>query len=298
MVAIVYSPDFLRHLTGRGHAERPERVKVTATALENSGLPLIWLSPRLATLEELAWVHSPAYLQEVQDLAQSGGGLLDPDTPVSPASFEIARLSAGAWLVGVDQVVDQGISTFVLARPPGHHARPQAGMGFCIFANAALAAFYALRTKNLSRVAILDWDVHHGNGTQEIVEQHPQLAYCSLHQSPCYPGTGEATETGLDHNVLNIPLPPGSNGADYQQAFTEKVLPFLRKINPELLIISAGFDANRQDPLASMALEPEDFAKFTSQCLTITPQLLLGLEGGYHLASLSQSVVSVIRVLV
>ncbi len=296
MVAIVYSEKFLLHETGRHHPERPARVSACAEALR--GLPLDWLAPRLASLEELAWIHPRSYLSQVEHLAQKGGGMLDADTPLSPASYEVARFSAGAWLVGVDQVVDHKTSTFVLARPPGHHARPDQGMGFCIFGNAALAAYYAIKVKKLNRVAVLDWDVHHGNGTQEMLENQPQMAYCSLHQLPCYPGTGFAQEEGLYKNILNIPLAAGTSRPAYRQVFSQPVIPFLAEFAPDLLIISAGFDATRADPLAQMLLEPEDYAYFTQQCLAITPQLLIGLEGGYDLDALSQSVVQVVQTLI
>lgn len=296
MVAIIYSPDFLNHRVARSHPEQTRRVEVCATALRQ--VPsLTWLEPRPVTLEELTWIHSAEYIAQVQALAQRGGGMLDADTAVSRESYEVALLAAGGWLVGVDWVLTQRDSAFVLARPPGHHARPHQGMGFCIFGNAALAAHYAYKVKAMGRVAVLDWDVHHGNGTQEMLEQHPQFAYCSLHQYPAYPGTGTTEERGAYDNVLNIPLPPLSDSAVYRQAFTEQVIPFLKKFAPDLLIISAGFDATRADPLAQMLLEPEDYRFFTEQCRALTPHLLLGLEGGYDLEALSQSVVEVITAL-
>ncbi|WP_218079653.1 histone deacetylase family protein [Anthocerotibacter panamensis] len=299
MVAIVYSEIFLKHLTGRGHAERPDRVRFCVKALQSApfAAQLVWLPPREATIEELSWIHRPDYIREVAALCAQGGGRLDEDTPVSADSYDVALLAAGAWLVGVDQVVDQGISTFALARPPGHHARPADGMGFCIFSNAALAAHYAARVKGLERVAVFDWDVHHGNGTQEILETDPRFAYCSMHQSPCYPGTGMVEQTGRYHNVLNIPLPPGRTGLDYCEAFDRQVAPFLKNFDPQLLIISAGFDANRADPLASMALTPMDYRDLTIRCLALQPALMVGLEGGYDLAATSQSVLQVTEAL-
>jgi len=299
-VTVVYSPKFLEHDMGAGHPEQPQRVAVCAAYLEAASFheQLLWLSPRMATLEELSWVHSPSYIELIQALAQRGGGHLDADTYVGPASYEIALLSAGGWLVGVDQVVDHYTSTFVLARPPGHHAERQRGMGFCLFSNAALAAEYALREKGLSRVAIFDWDVHHGNGTQSIVEQDPRIAYCSIHEIGNYPGTGDRSEEGPYQNVLNIPLPARSSRLEYLTAFDQEVRPFLERFQPQLLIVSAGFDATRADPLANMALEPEDFGTLTERCLQITPQLLLGLEGGYDLEALGNSVVQVVGALV
>jgi acetoin utilization deacetylase AcuC-like enzyme len=161
-----------------------------------------------------------------------------------------------------------------------------------------LAAQYALRVKGLSRVAIFDWDVHHGNGTQSIVEQDPRIAYCSIHELGNYPGTGHRNEEGAYQNVLNIPLPPHSGKLEYLTAFDQEIYPFLERFQPQLLIISAGFDANRADPLANMTLEPEDFGTLTERCLQITPQVMLGLEGGYDLEALANSVVSVVAALV
>jgi acetoin utilization deacetylase AcuC-like enzyme len=165
-------------------------------------------------------------------------------------------------------------------------------MGFCLFSNAAIAAYYALEQPGIHRVAILDWDVHHGNGTQDIVETDARIAYCSLHQSPCYPGTGKASERGSYKNVLNLPMSPGSRVAEYQAMFEQRVMPFLKEFQPDLLIVSAGYDANADDPLAGIALEPEDFGVFTKYCLQLTPRIVFGLEGGYHLTALAQSVVA------
>lgn len=176
-------------------------------------------------------------------------------------------------------------------------------MGFCLFSNAALAAFYALKQPNIERVAILDWDVHHGNGTQALVQDQAEIVYCSLHQSPCYPGTGYPEERGLHQNVLNIPMAAGSVGADYQQAFEQQVIPFIRQFQPNLLIVSAGYDANQADPLAGISLEPEDFAQFTQYCLSLGEdseqsafdyRIVLGLEGGYDYKALSESVLATI----
>jgi acetoin utilization deacetylase AcuC-like enzyme len=240
-------------------------------------------------------IHSFAYIKTVQEIANNGGGLLDADTPISPRSYDIALLAVSAWLDGVDQVLATQNPAFVLARPPGHHAERNTGMGFCLFSNAAIASFYALQQPGIQRVAILDWDVHHGNGTQEIVENNSQIAYCSLHQSPCYPGTGKATEQGKHNNVLNLPMPPGSTLADYQPLFEQKVMPFFQNFQPDLLIISAGYDANADDPLAGISLNPEDYGLFTHYCLQLTRRIVFGLEGGYHLTALAQSVVATIE---
>jgi acetoin utilization deacetylase AcuC-like enzyme len=206
----------------------------------------------------------------------------------------VALLAVSAWLDGVDCALREGQPAFVLARPPGHHALSDRGMGFCLFANAAIAAHYALQQPGIQNVAILDWDVHHGNGTQALVEHHPQIAYCSLHEFPNYPGTGRETERGACCNVLNLPMNPGSTMSDYEPLFSERILPFFQTFQPDLLIVSAGYDANASDPLSGINLLPEDYAVFTHYCLQLTRQIVFGLEGGYDFPSLSQSVAATI----
>jgi acetoin utilization deacetylase AcuC-like enzyme len=301
MLPIFYSDAFLLHATGSFHPEKPERLTAIKTALKSAvwADQLEWRSPTPVTtrsvMAHLQQVHSQRYIDGVQRLAKRGGGYIDADTPVSAQTYDVALLAVSAWIDGVDRVLATDNPAFVLARPPGHHALSECGMGFCIFSNAAIAAHYALGQAGIERVAILDWDVHHGNGTQAIVENHPQIAYCSLHESPQYPGTGAAHERGLHNNVLNLPMPSGSTMADYEPAFIEKVMPFLTAFQPDLLIISAGYDANYADPLADIALKPEDFGVFTRYCLTLTRRLLFGLEGGYDLDALGRSVVATIE---
>ncbi|OWY65622.1 hypothetical protein B7486_40865 [cyanobacterium TDX16] len=300
MLAVIYSDEFLEHKTGRFHPEKPERISAIASALQHTSFAhkLEWRSPVTDFQRAIAWlkkVHSPHHIQSVRELSTQGGGYLDLDTPVSPRSYDVALLAVNAWLDGIDYTLATNNPAFVLSRPPGHHAESDRGMGFCLFSNAAIAAHYALEQPNINRVAILDWDVHHGNGTQAIVENHPQIAFCSLHQSPCYPGTGAAAETGAYNNVLNLPLPPGSTIADYQPVFETQVMPFLTEFQPDLLIVSAGYDANAADPLAEMYLQPQDYGLFTEFCLKITHRIVFGLEGGYDLPALSQSVVATIE---
>lgn len=301
MFPIIYSEDFLLHETGRFHPERPARLSAIVEALKASpwAALLEWHLPAAvetrSVMPLLQQVHSQDYIETVQSIAQNGGGHIDPDTPVSPRSYDVALLAVSAWLDGVDRVLNTGQPAFVLARPPGHHALSTRGMGFCLFSNAAIAAHYALQQPNTQRVAILDWDVHHGNGTQAIVENNPQIAYCSLHQSPCYPGTGYANEGGAHNNVLNIPMRSGSAIREYGQAFEHKVVPFLKNFQPDLLIVSAGYDANAADPLASIELHPQDFGVFTQYCLKLTRRIIFGLEGGYDLTALGQSVVATIE---
>ncbi|MCW6038468.1 histone deacetylase [Spirulina subsalsa FACHB-351] len=301
MFPIIYSDRFLDHDTGSFHPERPARLTAIVNALKAASFAhqLTWHYPTpLTERNVLPWVlqvHTPDYLEEVQAIARRrGGGILDPDTPVSQGSYDIALLAVSGWLDGVDQVLANNRPAFVAARPPGHHAEPQRGMGFCLFSNAAIAAHYALEQPDIQRVAIFDWDVHHGNGTQCATETDPQMAYCSLHQSPFYPGTGQAYERGMYKNVLNIPLRAGSTVREYESVIKGQVIPFLQHFQPDLILVSAGYDANADDPLAGMKLYPEDYGQFTRLLLPLTPRLLFGLEGGYDLDSLGQSVVETV----
>jgi acetoin utilization deacetylase AcuC-like enzyme len=300
MFPVIYSADFLLHQTGVFHPEKPERLTAIELALSQTlwANQLDWRSPTPVKLRSpLAWierVHDREYLRRVEQISRSGGGSIDPDTPVSPHTYDVALLAVNAWIDGVDIALSTGEPVFVLARPPGHHAEPSGGMGFCIFSNAAIAAIYAL-ANGAERVAILDWDVHHGNGTQAVAIDHPQIAYCSLHEFPHYPGTGRSTETGTYHNLLNLPMAAGSTLADYQPLFETKVLPFLTEFRPDLLIVSAGYDANYADPLANISLKPQDFGVFTDLCLQLTRKIVFGLEGGYDFNSLGESVVATIE---
>jgi acetoin utilization deacetylase AcuC-like enzyme len=301
MLPVIYSDEFLNHDNGRFHPERPERLTAIVNALKAAPWAdkIVWQLPTPVetrpVMPLLQQIHAQRYIETVQQIATNGGGLLDADTPISARSYDIALLAVSAWLDGVDEVLATGNPAFVLARPPGHHAERNTGMGFCLFSNAAIAAYYALEQPGIQRVAILDWDVHHGNGTQDIVESDARIAYCSLHQSPCYPGTGKASERGLHNNVLNLPMPPGSTLVEYQLMFEQKVMPFLKDFQPDLLIVSAGYDANADDPLAGIALEPNDFGLFTYYCLQLTRRIVFGLEGGYHLTALAQSVMATIE---
>ncbi|AVH71821.1 histone deacetylase family protein [Nostoc sp. 'Lobaria pulmonaria (5183) cyanobiont'] len=302
MLPVIYSDEFLDHKTGKYHPEKPERLSAIANALKAATFAdkISWRSPTPASeqpslMSSLVRTHSPAYIKKLWQIAFSGGGPLDGDTPVSPRSYDVALLAVSAWLDGVEVVLGSDNPAFVLARPPGHHAESDAGMGFCLFSNAAIAALFALEQPGINRVAILDWDVHHGNGTQAIVETEARIAYCSLHQYPCYPGTGRSTERGFHNNVLNLPVRPGSDIAIYQPLFEKQVVPFLVNFQADLLIVSAGYDGNAADPLASINLQPEDYALFTDYCLGVTRKILFGLEGGYDFDSLSQSVVATIE---
>ncbi|MBD1913284.1 MULTISPECIES: histone deacetylase [unclassified Leptolyngbya] len=302
MLPVFYSDLFLEHDTGRYHPENSGRLKAVTTLLRSVGWAeqLDWRSPtppeaqgRLT--DALYAIHPEKYVAAVEYLAKQGGGHVDPDTVLSKHSYEAAILAVSAWLDGVDVVLDTGKPAFVLARPPGHHALPTQGMGFCIFSNVAIAAHYALKQPGIQRVAILDWDVHHGNGTQAIVESNPQIAFCSLHESPQYPGTGASGETGVHNNVLNLPMRAGSTVADYKTRFEERIIPFFQAFQPDLLLVSAGYDANAADPLANISLQPGDYGIFTDYCLQLTSKVLFGLEGGYDYDALAKSVAATIE---
>jgi len=277
-----------------GHPERPDRLRACVSALETCGFShkFNWISPRLATEGELKWIHTKEHIENVKQVCKLDGGYLDPDTPVCSESYNIALKSAGAWLDGVNEILT-GNSALILSRPPGHHAEADRAMGFCLFSNAALAAVYALKQNMINKVAIFDWDVHHGNGTQHIIQSNPYIAYTSIHQFPFYPGTGSQIEKGDFNNVLNIPVPSGFGSKEYKQIFDEQIFPFFQNFCPDMLIISAGFDAHRNDPLAGINLEAEDFAYMTKRLLEIQPNFLVGLEGGYNLVALEECVVGV-----
>lgn len=300
MVTVIYSDRFLDHQTGGWHSESPARLEAIVSALKATpwANQLQWCKPTpIAERDPLPWIqqcHIPDYIDFVKRRAnQPGITMLDPDTAVS--DYEVLLLAVNAWLDGVDRVIgNHSPFAFVAARPPGHHAERDHAMGFCLFGNAAIAAHYALTLPTISRVGILDWDVHHGNGTQHLVETNPAIAYCSLHQSPAYPGTGRASDQGDFNNVCNIPLPPGSAIADYRAPFEQQVLPFLQAFNPDLLIVSAGYDATQADPLAGMNLQPQDYGWFTQMILPLERPIVFGLEGGYDLSALSASVVATI----
>jgi len=298
-LTIFYHPDFLNHDTGKGHPERSDRLTACISAINSAdfGNQLEWKYPHSATEEELRQVHTAEHIQSIKDICNSGGGYLEPDTPVCKESYKIALKSSGAWIDGISEI-NKGNSVFVLSRPPGHHAEINKAMGFCLFSNAALAAVSALKNNNIDRVTIFDWDVHHGNGTQNIVKNNPNIFYVSTHQFPFYPGTGSQIETGKYNNILNIPLNEGIGSIEFRKYFDDLVYKFIQNSKPDLIIISAGFDAHYRDPLASINLTANDFSYMTKRLLEIKPQLLIGLEGGYDLRALGECSLSVVKELV
>jgi acetoin utilization deacetylase AcuC-like enzyme len=301
--ALLRSPRFLGHETGT-HPENPGRLRAIEAALAEADLlrdrPEVPFGP--AAREQLTRIHNPSYLNQVEALAAAGGGWLDGDTIVREDSYEVASLAAGAAVAAVDAVLDETISrAFVLARPPGHHATPSRGMGFCLLNSIAIAAAQAL-SRGTRRVLILDWDVHHGNGTQDAFYTTNRVLFCSIHQSPLYPGTGAANERGQGNGTgytLNIPLPPGLGDEAYQQAMSEIVLPAARAYAPELVLVSAGFDAHRDDPLANMTVTEAGFAALAAAAVQLANEsadgrLVAVLEGGYDPSALGRSVAAVL----
>jgi len=310
-IPVFYDALFLAHDTGASHPENAGRLTAVvehikqlqkhARESQRDSLAwseqIKWVEPSArSVLKDVNRVHEADYVAALKAFAEKGGGLVDSDTAMSAQSYDAALLAVAAWLDGVDWVSAQGSPGFVLARPPGHHAEKAQGMGFCLLSNAAIAAHYALHAlADINKVAILDWDVHHGNGTQHLVENNERIAYCSFHQSPAYPGTGAATETGLHQNVLNIPMPSGSRLGDYQTLWALKARAFIQGFEPDILIVSAGYDATAADPLAGVALEPDDYGWFAQECLKITSKTLFGLEGGYDYRALAESVSATLR---
>ena len=297
-VALFTHPAGLEHDTGPGHPECPDRLRAVLQALEHPDfVPLLREVSPEATAEQLERVHPPDYVRAILAIRPPVGDMvqLDGDTFMSHGSREAILRACGGAVAAVDAVMEGWArAAFVATRPPGHHAERSRPMGFCLFNGAAVAALHARERWGLQRVAVVDFDVHHGNGTQDIFEADADLMYVSSHQFPCYPGTGAAGERGIDGNVLNLPLPPGSTGREFRHAWERTGLPALHDFAPELLIVSAGFDAHRADPLAELALETEDFGWMTDQLLVVADRHCCGrlvsvMEGGYDLRALAAS---------
>jgi acetoin utilization deacetylase AcuC-like enzyme len=287
----------LNHLNGTGHPERPDRIRAIESVLEQEKFQsLVREQAPLASFETVALCHPMDYILEIQNAVPKEGLVqLDADTSMSPGTFEAALRAVGGATFAVDEVVAQkAANAFVAQRPPGHHAETVRPMGFCIFNQAAIAARHAQKKHGLSRVAVVDFDVHHGNGTQEIFWSDPTLMYCSTHQMPLYPGTGAVNERGEHDNIVNAPLRAGDGGEQFRAAMESRILPRLSSFGPELIIISAGFDAHKRDPLANLQFVEEDFGWATRKIMEVADKTAQGrvvsvLEGGYDLEGLSKS---------
>jgi acetoin utilization deacetylase AcuC-like enzyme len=289
VTGLLADPIYRTHLEGCDHPERPERFTAVVTAL--AGLPLAPVAARPATEEELLLCHTREYLRTARRDVEAGRPCLSTgDTDVTPNSWNVAVYAVGGVLNAVDAVLGGEVANaFCAVRPPGHHATPSRGMGFCLLNNAAIAARYAQRRRGLERVLIVDWDVHHGNGTQETFYSDPSVLFFSTHQWPLYPGTGRADETGAG-NIMNFPFPAGSGRAEILGAVENALIPAATRFRPDLVLISAGFDSRIGDPLGRFTLTDRDFADLTRLLLPLAGGRVVSvLEGGYNLAGLASA---------
>ncbi len=305
----VYDDLYLEHKTTPGHPERPERLVEIVKRLETAGLlsELTGLEPTPAGLDWVETVHSSEYIERTRRSCRDNPRYLDSlDVPISAKSYEAALMAAGGMLAAVDAVMEKRVTNaFCAVRPPGHHAIEDQAMGFCIFNSVAIGAKYIQKKYGLSRVLIVDWDVHHGNGTQATFYDDPTVLYFSMHQYPFYPGTGSRAEKGSGKGLnytINVPLRAGSDDSDYLSAFENELRPAALDFSPDFVLVSAGFDAHESDPLGQMRVTTEGFAKLTKIVKAIANECCQGrlvsiLEGGYDLAGLAASVESHIRVL-
>ncbi len=307
----VYAQRYLLHDPGSWHPERPDRLKAIHTALETGDLLelVVRLRPDYAPLKWVERLHDPDYIRRFKEACEKGKHIFEvQDCGISRDSYQAALLAVGGVMLAVDAVMDQQVdNAFCAVRPPGHHAERDRAMGFCFFNNVAIGAIYALEHYGLERVAIVDWDVHHGNGTQHMFEEDPRVFYVSLHESPeyCYPGTGYRREEGKGPGkgyTLNLPFPPRSGDEEYLEAMENEVLPRLKRFAPQFVFISAGYDAHAQDPLAHMHLSRLAFRQMTRSLVdlaleTAAGRLITVLEGGYNLEVLEECVEDHIRIL-
>ena len=306
-VGFVYDPIYLKHDTGQ-HVEGARRLEAIISHLEETGLKqrLSYIQPRAATTEEISLVHHKQYIEHIGEVAQKGGGWLGADTVMSPHSYEAARYAVGGVIRATEAVMDGEVgSAFALVRPPGHHATAAQAMGFCLFNNVAIAAKYALNKYKLERIVIIDFDVHHGNSTHDTFYDDPRVLYVSTHQYPFYPGTGSMEETGrgvAKGTTVNVPLPAGCGDAEYLRVFRQVIAPAAKRFNPQLILVSAGYDPHWADHLALMRVSTTGFAEMVKIIKGLADELCGGrlvfcLEGGYHLRALSCSVKATFDVL-
>ncbi|MFN0262693.1 histone deacetylase family protein [Tepidamorphus sp. 3E244] len=297
-------PCGLEHLVPEGHPERPDRLRAIERAMEAEVFqPLLREQAPMGEFDAIAEAHPQEYIRALEQAAPSEGMVrIDADTAMSPGTWEAVMRAVGAATYAVDEVMTGKVdNAFCAMRPPGHHAEEARAMGFCLFNSAAIAALHARDKHGAERVAVIDFDVHHGNGTQDIFWNRPEMFYASTHQMPLFPGTGAANETGCG-NICNAPLQPGDDGVAFKDAMEVRILPALKKHKPDLIIISAGFDAHERDPLANINLTEEDFAWVTRKLMDYADEQCEGrvvsvLEGGYDLMGLSLSVAAHVRAL-
>ena len=304
--ALLTHPDCLKHITPPGHPERVDRLMAIYSALDAMDLSKVQrLEAPMGTDEAIRRVHPQAHIDAIKAAApETGSVALDADTHMSPGSLTAAYRGVGAMIKAVDMVLDGEVqNAFAAMRPPGHHAEKQTPMGFCLFGNVAIAAMHALDVHGLDRVAIVDFDVHHGNGTQDLLWDESRVLFISSHQMPLYPGSGGADETGAHNNILNVPLAPNSGGAELRKVYDRIVLPALNEFKPQLVLISAGFDAHRDDPLANLNWDEGDFVWATEALCDVADTHCQGrvvstLEGGYDLDALAASTRAHLEVLI
>ena len=302
---LISHSDCLKHITPENHPERVDRLISIMDSLKNFQDPdLVRLDAPEGSETDILRVHPIEYLDNLKQKSPVDGFVaLDPDTFMSAGSLPAAMRGVGGIIKAVDLVMtDQANNVFVVTRPPGHHAEKETSMGFCLFGNVSIAAKYALDHHKLPKVAVVDFDVHHGNGTQDILWNEKRSLFISSHQMPLYPGTGKENEIGIENNILNIPLPPNTMGKDFRYLYENKVFPALEKFSPDLLLVSAGFDAHASDPLANINLVEEDFAWVTGRLCDLADKhcngrLVSTLEGGYDLDALAKCVTTHLKTL-
>jgi len=308
--AFLYDPVFLKHQTGWAHPEKRQRLTVILAHLNKTGLwdQCVHLAPQPAPIEAIRAIHSTHYIDEIRHASETGE-LFKPDdsTVGSPGTYNAAVMAVGAVLTALDAVMQQQVqNAFCAVRPPGHHALPDRAMGFCFFNNVAIGAKYLQHRHGLKRIAIIDWDIHHGNGTQNAFYDDPSIFYFSLHQEHLYPYSGLANERGAGPGAgftLNVPMPSGASDSDYQQAFSRELIPAMAQFKPEFILISAGFDGHRDDPLSTTVLTEQGFGELTRMVMNLAGKYCGGrlvsvLEGGYSITGLVTSIDAHLRALI